>query len=130
MKVSELIGESLDHWVARAEGYASRAHVPDEKCGAMDAGESDGKISAWCPSSNWFQAGPIIYRESIGLYDGTRWGEPGKPPNSCIWFACVGGAPNYGAHLEGPGEEFAGPTPLVAAMRAYVGSKFGNEVYE
>ena len=61
------------------------------------------------PSINWAQGGPIIEREGISLED---------PCNSDIdaWRGFCGGYQQYG------------PTPLVAAMRAYVASKLGDTV--
>ena len=58
------------------------------------------------PSTDWAQAGPIIERERICLLD-------------------QGG--DYWQALWGWKEAFA-PTPLVAAMRAYVASRLGDEV--
>jgi hypothetical protein len=61
-------------------------------------------------SSDWEDAGPIIERERIGF------GWIGDD-NGAKWAARV-----YG------GYSYEGSTPLVAAMRAYVASKFGAEV--
>lgn len=55
------------------------------------------------PSTDWAQGGPIIEREKIGaLFNGFNW----FIPNTTI----------------------QGKTPLIAAMRCYVASKFGDEV--
>lgn len=56
--------------------------------------------------TDWAHGGPIIEREKINLWtEGYDWE-----------------ATQYGKLQEW------GPTPLVAAMRCYVGSKLGNEV--
>jgi hypothetical protein len=62
---------------------------------------------AWTKySTDWAQAGPIIEREMITVeWTGEDW-------RTCIWCD----------------EKFLGPTPLIAAMRAYVASKLGDEV--
>ncbi|WP_227242490.1 phage protein NinX family protein [Paraburkholderia caribensis] len=101
MKVSELTGAQLDLWVHRAERSENR-EVPRY-------------------SADWGIAGPIIEREHIVLqffreYDmrtaavtehwGARMHHDDYPPN-----------PRYHA-----------PTPLVAAMRAYVALRFGAEI--
>lgn len=107
MKVSELDLEHLDYWAARAEnGGADVAmpwRVPDE--------ESEYSVH-FEPTTNWVQAGEIIERERIGII----------PGQSGAWIA----------FLTEPGldvsKRWHGPTPLVAAMRAYVASKFGEEV--
>jgi hypothetical protein len=56
-------------------------------------------------STDWAWGGPIIEREGIDLYQ------------SGSWAAEMGGT-----HRQ------EGPTPLVAAMRCYVGSVMGNEM--
>jgi hypothetical protein len=67
----------------------------------------------YCPSENWSQGGPIIECEQIEVGPSERDGQ---------WFACLPKSPrdfNVGAW---------GATPLIAAMRAYCASKFGDEV--
>ena len=108
MKVSELEGAQLDYWVAKAGEEKAmimtnfiphRCLVSDEMVSAL--------MSDFSPSSNWDQGGPIIQRERIELL----WaGE---------WLGKVAGKINASED---------GPTPLIAAMRAYVKSKFGDEV--
>ena len=58
-------------------------------------------------STDWAQGGPILEREEINL-----WTE-----GYAAWEAT-----QYGKWQEW------GPTPLIAAMRCYVGTKLGNEV--
>lgn len=58
-----------------------------------------------CYSTDWAQGGPIIEREKIATaWHLTRW---------VAWRGVI---------------EHPGPTPLIAAMRAYVASKLGDEV--
>ena len=61
-----------------------------------------------CYSTDWAQGGPIIEQEKIDV-----WTHAGKE-----WSASVDKGKN----------EYRGPTPLIAAMRCYVASKFGDEV--
>jgi len=111
VKTSELNGTLLDHWVARAEGWTFGPQHKTLDCDVWR--DSDSLIvgtipaQAYEPSTNWAQGGLIIEREKIAL-DPHAKGWDAKAPRSC-WMAHV-------------------PTPLVAAMRAYVASKFGDEV--
>jgi len=114
MRVNELIGAQLDHWVARANGWT---FGPPHKIHEFDVWrDSAGKITgtipaqAYKPSKNWDQGGLIMGEHAIGFH----------PISDAEWLAeehvtaCTG----------------RGPTPLIAAMRAYVASKFGDEVQE
>ena len=65
-----------------------------------------GMWDLFCPSTEWEFGGPIIERERIEL----EWSGPD-------WLAQIK-ADN----------EYYGATPLVAAMRAFVASKLGDEV--
>jgi hypothetical protein len=57
-------------------------------------------------STDWAHAGPIIEREKIGIL-----------PSGNAYYERDGGT-HYSY----------GPTPLIAAMRAYVASKMGDEI--
>lgn len=152
MKTSELTGANLDYWVARALGYqtditkikpggdwcaielrqtascASPDHdvEPEDKVCAIamvpnavrefppcilgqkiGRGKTPYRSSWFYPSTLWDHGGPIIDREIAFL---TRHG-----PTQ--WSAVANGS------VSG-----SGPTPLIAAMRAYVASRFGDEV--
>lgn len=104
MKVSELEGAKLDYWVGRAEG------VLDVDCAALLV---DSK--PYFPSTKWAQGGPIIEREEIAI-------APLKQINGEDGWAATG--------LQMQDRDFSiwGPTPLIAAMRCLVASKFGDEV--
>src|SRR5690242_10089625 len=101
MKVAELEGGALDYWVAKAKGDYPYT-LPSER-------------ESYCIpnySTDWSQGGPIIERERID----TTWSD--------VWFAVH----NAGGTDERKWKEFTGPTPLIAAMRVFVYSKFGEEV--
>ena len=106
MKTSELIGPALDWAVAKCEGYAP---IIGATCsGAMIyVSPIDGEQVVPDYSTDWSQAGPIIEREKISVFPlGKGWG----------------------AQLETHRDIRRGLTPLIAAMRAYVASKLGDEV--
>nr|WP_277405089.1 phage protein NinX family protein [Burkholderia sp. Ac-20349] len=125
-----MTGAQLDLWVARAEGKCYTTN-PREWGNALinDLGRLSIAKTSWdCakyfePSSNWGHGGPIIERERIAIWRG-----------DAGWSAILPGA-NGGAY---PGDSHyidardddcvSGSTPLIAAMRAYVASKFGDEV--
>ena len=101
MKTSELQGATLDWAVAKCEGFIDDCNTWLHEATVQDV--ADGHFK---PSTNWEQSGPIIEREGIALYlngDDGWTGEDG-------W------------------KRATGPTPLVAAMRAFVASKLGEDV--
>lgn len=129
MKVSELTGATLDYWVAKAgdtpfydmeTNWPGNHHVNTEQLerpviirglsGRLSI-EHRNEVAYFSPSSNWEDGGPIIEREGMSIDKGAWLGT--EHP----WQANA-------AH----GYIEYGPTPLVAAMRAYVASKFGDEV--
>lgn len=122
MKVSELAGAQLDYWVARAEGWT---FGPPHKVHGWDvwrdsSGDITGTIpaQAFTPSTDWSQGGPIIERERMTFATtgtGPR-GENGFEPVVAITYTGL--------------RAMEGPTHLVAAMRAYVARKFGDEVLD
>lgn len=102
-KVSELEGALLDAAVAMAEGdrLPDYWRDPDDGTCWLRPGREE-----WNPSDRWDQGGPIIERERLELRNDASGGW------NCMGNGCYG----------------AGPTPLIAAMRAYVASKLGAEV--
>lgn len=70
--------------------------------------------ASWKPSELWEHGGPIIDRENISLTNHAQGGMRALPE----WCAKTVGRPRL--HF--------GPTALIAAMRAYVASKLGEEV--
>jgi hypothetical protein len=130
-KVAELEGVLLDAAVAKALGYESPSRVPEELCGKWYAGESDGGVKDWMPSTDWGQGGPIIERERIGVSTPFVHNPKAVVPPGYVdhtyWEAEI--AYEYdqdratSKHAEGEGR-----TPLIAAMRAYVASRFGEAI--
>ncbi|KAI3591640.1 hypothetical protein D9X30_3465 [Cupriavidus sp. U2] len=117
MKVSELEGALLDYWVAKAEGYEAELCRDDQGSFCVRtkryAGEGGQFRGPFFPSREWADGGPILARERIGLM-------PAIEGRREFWIAAH---PSYSWPRRGN-------TPLIAAMRAYVASKFGAEVPE
>lgn len=124
MKVSELTGALLDYYVAQAEGknfvFIS---VKWDACvdSSILADDEDlyDKKAVFSPSTNWAQGGPIIERERIKLLP--------TIPTAATWYASIW---NGTTLADGVSHRAQADAPLVAAMRAYVASKFGDEVQE
>lgn len=120
MKVSELSGADLDCCVARAENLRE-AQVSDTGNGEGPCCYYKSKEHGafpwqqFSPSRDWSQGGPIIERERINVVAKSN---PDMGGNN--WIASVVRPLHHGY----------GATPLIAAMRAYVASKFGPEVGE
>lgn len=113
-KVADLEGALLDAVVARAEGIeffgSWDENVGGDAIFTRELRDHGFERVRFAPSTSWADGGPIIERERITL-ESPDWGVPTQD-----WTATVG--------------EFSatGLTPLVAAMRAYVASKLGEEV--
>lgn len=106
MKTSELKGVALDWAVA--------------KCSSDSLAETVRKDWRWrpstySPSTNWKEAGPIIYREKIDIMQST-----GRIC-AAMWEDLPGGGRLIAEMLDCP-------HPLIAAMRCYVASKLGDEI--
>ncbi|WP_321944691.1 phage protein NinX family protein [Burkholderia cenocepacia] len=129
MKVAELIGARLDYWVGRADGVIPCATV-SEAHPALDS--ENGRrmfvnalgvltlvakdcVQPWRPSTDWLQGGPLMERVHIQPWHRDEDGSDN------VWHAVCPMPRGYEATEDGP-------TLLVAAMRAYVASKFGDEV--
>ena len=108
MNVSELEGAELDAAVATAEGEAID-RISDDTVFVRIA--DTGGIAGYAPSRDWLRAGPIIERERIELQNHAA---------SDGWWAGI--RQHAGVNKAG-GTIATGPTPLIAAMRAYVASK-------
>ena len=120
MKTNELTGVLLDCWVARADVHQAEI-ITDEKgdfCVRTILFDGGGKSRGpFAPSSNWGDGGPIIAREcgSFEFYPALE--DVDEP----VISARMGRDPlTRGCQ--------SGPTHLVAAMRAYVFGKYGDEV--
>lgn len=121
VRVDGLSGGLLHLWVARAEGRKLEYRVPIGQTKgywfvANDAGDWMFELEHYRPSTEWAHGGPIIDREGIHI----------RPLERAIYrrVRC-----NGAASLTGEWGSFTfAPTMLIAAMRAYVASKFGAEV--
>ncbi|KVS52233.1 hypothetical protein WK39_26605 [Burkholderia cepacia] len=104
MKVSELKCDQLDYWVGRAELEEFKGRRLDAEVIAAVKAKLGADLPFW-PSRDWRIGGRIIERERISIIE-----------RGDHWFADARGASEVGS------------SPLEAAMRAYVASKFGDEV--
>lgn len=115
VKTSELTGAALDWAVAKCEGLEV-AFTTNKEVVILRKGVTD----YFDPHCNWGWGGPIIEREMLCV--GYRHQAdpnycPINDPATICWArTTAGGYLSYG------------PTPLIAAMRCYVASKFGDEV--
>lgn len=122
MKISDLTGDWLDYWVAKAEGHeVDPPLTPGQPWPQRE--ELGRKYEPNCCrfSTDWQFGGPLIERERICIlqYDDV----PGYA------VAHIGADVAGGAIVDS--RAFAeGPTVLVAAMRAFLISKFGEAVPE
>jgi len=107
IKVSELVGRDLDYWVAKAENINPVFNSTGQII-------TDNHINFYV-SRSWSMAGPIIQREQIAL----------DPCVDGAWYAGMS-IPTGGGDYEAL--EMRGETPLIAAMRCFVASRFGEEV--
>jgi hypothetical protein len=116
MKTADLTGPELDKRVATAENLFWQANstfvfLPGEV-------NRHGNPRIYAPSTNWADGGPIIEREGIGVVR--------DDPQGDLWLADIGGWMSHDYVIGRVVQR--GPTPLIAAMRAFVALKFGDEV--
>lgn len=104
--VHNLTESQLIWAVAKAEGYIDDSNSWLYQTSVEEANDSDG----WRPLT-WGIAGPIIERERISVISDFHEIKEG-------WLA---------ESYQGNIQQF-GPTPLIAAMRCYVMSRFGDEI--
>ena len=102
MKTADLIGAQLDAAVLPA------LRDPEWQCYAFNGSGAF--------SSDWASGGPIIERNLIAI----EW-KVDVVGKAVTWAAAM--MRNDSTRLTA-----TGPTPLIAAMRAFVASKFGEEV--
>lgn len=128
-KTSELSGALLDAAVALAEGERPEI-VPYRVSGGMgitfvrDEPVCQVGVEHFEPSSRWEHGGPIIERELIQL-ENARDSDAPAAERKHFWMAAIYSP--FWAPLR-PDAHGDGPTPLIAAMRAFVASKLGEEV--
>lgn len=112
-RTSELEGALLDAAVAKALNLPGELRDWDGK-GMMVFQRSTGPL--FRPHMDWSMGGLIVERERIGL----TWDDIAERWNAEL---------EHPATPVGVQRTFAiGPTPLIAAMRAFVASKLGEEV--
>ena len=138
IKTVDLTGPSLDWAVAKCE-------IGDPVGSFLDGVVPHPNYADFHPSTDWSQGGPLVERENITIIradDTYGTDEEGYCNNKRIpvWFAeCdqwVGHTETTsyeGEYMEptfmvGVSGGYYGPTPLIAAMRAYVASKLGDEI--
>lgn len=106
MNTADLQGAALDWAVALIE-YPEWKEQGFLEAPPHDLSFDDG--TAYAPSTNWAQGGPIIERGLIVISPDPQHGWRAMPYMDAT--------------------KFYGPTPLIAAMRCYVASVLGDEVY-
>lgn len=114
-KTIELTGVLLDAAVALAENL----HVDGIRGDAVVVGVTPNRY-VYSPSSKCEQGGPIIDREFIDT------AAPDEFDDDERWFAGI--YRDQYRHHSPRCCEMRGETRLIAAMRAYVASRFGEEV--
>jgi hypothetical protein len=118
--VSDLQGALLDAAVAKASGieYSLEPAVPAawDTAGVWIRSKESNRAVSYSPTTSWDLGGPIIEREDLYIYRQTYSDESLRE-----WVS------GHSRDLEDGGQS-CGPTPLIAAMRAFVGSKLGDEV--
>ena len=119
--VSDLQGGQLDAAVAKAQGrkFVLVRTMMDEpgpyKCRVSPGSE------VFAPSSDWAHGGPIIEREGIETW---KW----RGSDGVYWVANVGGRKLSVVENRFPAPHAIGATALIAAMRAFVIARLGDEV--
>lgn len=117
IKTIEMTGAALDWAVAKCEGW---------KVSVAEFRKSQLSSSKFAYSSVWAKGGPIIERENISVnrYTHSEVTESGQEIyRKDGWTAFTTAT----AYWMTPKRAY-GPTPLIAAMRCYVMSRFGDEI--
>jgi hypothetical protein len=138
INVNDLDGIELDRAVAECDATEVVQHngclrFPDSQF-VYDSSP------IYSPSTNWEQGGAIIEQEGItirkarGVWHAMCGEDAAAVTETVDWSKyTINGAQRVGVYsyqILRRQQRFSGPTPLVAAMRCYVASKPGNEVYE
>jgi hypothetical protein len=114
MGTEDLIGAELDAAVARAMGEkdVDIEHAGKRVfCSVLRSHRSDSFWTEFSPSTNWNQGGPLIQEHRIDV----QYDYPDDPYDPEAWVAFM----FFGKDRI----MYPGPTPLIAAMRAFVASK-------
>jgi hypothetical protein len=112
VKVSELKDEQLDFWVAKAGklDVVLRTYSGVKQVFLAPLPYQEFPDERYSPSTDWSQGGPIIEREKIdSIYH----------QDAKLWQCSMFGR----GHIQAFGN-----SKLIAAMRCYVASKFGENV--
>lgn len=116
LRVEELSNVQLDAMVAHVEGWTTRTRSErngeawNMVCWLYDEANGYG-VKRFQPSTDWADGGPIIEREQVSLH----------PPTETSDWGAVGPASLTVTRM-------SGPTPLVAAMRAFLAARVGETV--
>jgi hypothetical protein len=110
-KTAELTGTALD-WA-----------VLSITSGRVGYQLSHDYLKANRPSTDWSQGGPIIERELLMVEPVFLSADVNWPEGKWVWRSFVLGPNNLDDN-----HEQSGPTPLVAAMRCFTASVYGDEV--
>jgi hypothetical protein len=113
--VPDLIGENLNMAVAMADGHAVRRSQLENAPGIHEQWPRGNWEWIRHPSTAWAHGGPIIEREGIEL----------TPSADGTWYALWIDDRDSDTPATSSAEA---QTPLVAAMCAYVASKFGETI--
>lgn len=117
VKVSELTGPALDWAVAKCEGWAPELRRdPDGQVIGVKFLGNRSDYRWFLPSTNWWQGGRILEQNRIDIL-GCVYGPEGD------WTASIPRKNMVGWRIIQ-----TGPTPLIAALRCYVASKFGDTI--
>jgi hypothetical protein len=138
-KTAELEGGALDAAVAMVEGLSVAVPPIWKNCEHPKLALKENiKLypygpPSYSPSTDWDQGGRIIEREGIAIYLDTCFGLSAQP----MWIAGFDPTAELSQqYSENTGgwpmidmkHSAAGPTPLIAAMRAFVAARLGDEV--
>lgn len=122
-RVADLTGAELALWVARVEGLEDPT-IEGTVCQYVHHEEpgDDGWWTDYKPHEDWAIAGPIIEREHLVVWPYRILDQDDRAD---------GVQQDYAAKRIGMLDpEGSGPSYLIAAMRAFVASKFGETVSE
>lgn len=130
MKTADLEGVDLDYWVAKARGWIDYPSdsIEQGRYWHTDPARAPFGLRVekhyFRPSTAWAQGGPIIACEKIASWaSGDVWRALHPSQDDLAYYDADLGVLDADC-VDG----FEGPTPLIAAMRAYVALKFGDEV--
>ena len=111
VKTSELNDNALDWAVAKCEGLLKDQGGNLELFGTKLKVHPSSLGVVFTPSTDWSQGGPIIEQEKISLFEGVNNWSAKTSVDHPLWD-----------------KRWEASTPLIAAMRCYVASKFGDTV--